>query len=142
MDKSEREAIRARCEAATPGPWKCERAIGASFIYGENGIVIDFDGNKDPDTIFIIHARQDIPALLDALDEAEADIKNRDEIIYEALKRAMERALERALRYSAIDLCCTCLYEKTCDQKQRKECGKAGLWEFDVVRFAREADNA
>lgn len=30
------EAIRARCEAATPGPWKCRIDVGSRFYVNEN----------------------------------------------------------------------------------------------------------
>jgi hypothetical protein len=48
------EAIRKRAEAATPGPW---------LLYGVGLSRADFD--------YIKHARQDIPALLSALEAAE-----------------------------------------------------------------------
>lgn len=96
------EAIKARCEAATPGPWEwmsppwttdprvLVRRIGdnveASFQVidadpsgGEYSLAIDPGG---PDAAFIAHARTDVPALVaeveqlrKALDEARRDAK-------------------------------------------------------------------
>ena len=76
MTKEEREKIRKRCEAATPGPWSPGLEEGVEspndmIIWGnEFGLHL-----KVNDTFFIAHARQDIPALLDALDKAEAAAK-------------------------------------------------------------------
>lgn len=93
MTKDERAEIRARCEAATKGPWirgfsdgsgvECDEDHGAyicpdlldhpvvsggSYEGIPKGVILS------DDVEFIIHAREDIPALLDALDEAEAEL--------------------------------------------------------------------
>jgi hypothetical protein len=72
------DAIRARVDAATPGPW---RTLGTGVAGGDHWYVCD-DGQslasiasndgenedqREPDAEFIAHAREDIPALLDAL---------------------------------------------------------------------------
>jgi len=212
MNKTERETIRARCGAAHRSPWQLSGFLTVTL---DNGYLI-CDAECDEDAEFITNARQDIPALLDALEAETARFEDmkakcdgwrlraqqekengdvwRDRARSLSAKKAKEafdsnqkarmelgrlclnedntfkdteeayaitgmlaanddlkadrdhwkvraEALERALRYSAIDLCCTCLHEKTCDQKQGKECRTAGLWEFDQARFTREADN-
>jgi BMFP domain-containing protein YqiC len=78
MDKKEIDAIRARCDAATPVPWKGSAAE------------------------FYEHARQDIPALLAALDEAEKGESDAVEVAYQTgqlsknlLKRATQAEAER-----------------------------------------------
>jgi len=88
MTREERDAIRARCEAATSGPWEYDGMHNEiQTPYSENGfwlicsevrthpsekILDEFGHTYNPDFEFIANARQDIPALLDALDEAEA----------------------------------------------------------------------
>lgn len=54
------EEIKARCEAATPGPWDI-------ILNGHNIKVERTPANID----FIAHAREDIPWLLDQLAEAQ-----------------------------------------------------------------------
>lgn len=57
-------AIRARADAATPGPWP------HSWDRPENAWA-----NLAADSAFIAHARTDILALLDALAESSAEVK-------------------------------------------------------------------
>ena len=66
-------AIRARCAAATPGPWRAyiegrDHTSGSSFIMTGEGEVrgddIELSGTTLADQDFIAHARQDIPRLL------------------------------------------------------------------------------
>lgn len=100
MNRKERETIQKRSEAATPGEWEYTAGESESFIsyFTEpgNGMVrempfitvgvekVEETGADEPfyyveiseeDAEFIAHARKDIPALLDALDEAEKEIK-------------------------------------------------------------------
>ena len=72
--------IRARAEAATPGPWRTEwsdRDAHYRIIFNEQGNwlaeVFEEEGDEgDPfDASFIAHARTDIPHLLAALEAAE-----------------------------------------------------------------------
>ena len=73
MTKQEIDAIRARCEAAAPGPWKHhygddyavvmfpgEGTSNASVRVAEDEWDDSFSGNAK----FIAHAREDIPRLL------------------------------------------------------------------------------
>ena len=74
----DREAVRRRAEAATPGPWKPWTTDDyPSVVYFENGAsfrvaVCSGWSNNAADAEFIAHARADVPALLDALEAAEA----------------------------------------------------------------------
>ena len=88
MTREERDAIRARCEAATEGPWKVgdgsretryqgwdrvfskDRCIASRAVYNYHN-PDSFDKQTQRDMCFIANARQDIPALLDDLDEVE-----------------------------------------------------------------------
>lgn len=64
--------IRARAEAATPGPWG---AVKWSALWEirtpavEPGVAFELD---HADAEFVSHARTDIPALLDYIEELEA----------------------------------------------------------------------
>jgi hypothetical protein len=63
-------AIRARCDAATPGPWEYKASTLHSpynFIIYSNHEMIG-EAAVVENTDFIAHARQDIPALLDEID--------------------------------------------------------------------------
>ena len=91
--------VRARCEAATPGPWEwagdgligtdprfsakpsvCENVLCAcdedsGGAYSGSVAVLDMD-NETNDRPFIAHARQDIPRLLAMLEDAHARIQD------------------------------------------------------------------
>jgi hypothetical protein len=69
----ELNAIRARCNAASPGPWVSyiegrDHTSGSSFIMtgkpGNRGPDIELSGATSADQDFIAHARQDVPKLL------------------------------------------------------------------------------
>jgi len=72
MDQTRLDAIRARCEAATPGPWNAidkgntvpsyairHFAVGEKCVNVASGI-----SPKTGDADFIAHARTDVPDLL------------------------------------------------------------------------------
>lgn len=78
-DELDREAIRARCEAASPGQWEAREYRVHAF--GSERIIaacwrpwgpVTGSGSIKADAVFIAHARTDVPALLDALAQAEA----------------------------------------------------------------------
>jgi hypothetical protein len=93
MSPEERAALRVLAEAATPGPWEVERywwKLGSSrgmpdswwlgieargAVCGTVAQALEDDEAK-ADAAFIAAARTAVPALLDALDEAE---RERDE---------------------------------------------------------------
>jgi hypothetical protein len=78
MTSEELEAIRARCDAATSGPWKSfvegrDHTSGDSFIMTPTGGTrgnggIELLGATVADQDFIANARQDIPRLLDEIE--------------------------------------------------------------------------
>lgn len=61
------EAIRARAEAATPGPWS---GIGAANIIPESGPPIGRI-TRAANQSFVAHSRTDVPKLIAALDAAQ-----------------------------------------------------------------------
>ena len=85
MTRPDLDAIRARCDAATPGPWKTEseqghgrgvRAIAsvawcpvACAVGKESQSIGQRDASRN--ARFIAHARTDIPALLAYVEELE-----------------------------------------------------------------------
>jgi len=78
MKRPDLEAIRKRCEAATPEPWaavRCGEDAPAGVVQrleeGDNDIFELVDG-EDADCEFAAHARQDIPEMLAYIAELEA----------------------------------------------------------------------
>jgi hypothetical protein len=68
MTREEHEAIKRRCEAATPGPWK-SIPFGGEDGYPDEHLVLFPDGEDasvlmEPEAEFIAHARTDVPALV------------------------------------------------------------------------------
>lgn len=123
------EEIRARCEAATPGPW----ALGEDADIKAEGTSIAGLLNTLNDAEFIAHAREDIPYLLDRL-EFMTEAYDRNAKVHEALTRdylavkserdrfkaraeAAERDIQQMLRSDeTCDLCvfCKCFYDEYC----------------------------
>lgn len=97
MTPEERQAARARCEAATPGPWeKYDQNDGMEMVFGALWCIANDaymnppdEDSDDPweavdimiatgieaDADFIAAARTDLPAALDALDAKDAEIE-------------------------------------------------------------------
>jgi hypothetical protein len=77
MTRAERDAAKARCEAAPRGPWTAE---GFSVFHGDDFTLLTavedgqgFDGNQAIAALrFIAAARTDLPAALAGLDRLEA----------------------------------------------------------------------
>jgi hypothetical protein len=73
------DAIRQRCDQATPGPWKSyvegrEHDSGSSFFM-TSGEDIELTRASVADQDFIAHPRQDIPQLLAEIQRLKAMIK-------------------------------------------------------------------
>ena len=77
LTDEELAAIKARCAAATPGPWKPyiegrDHVSGSSFIMTGEGVArgedIELTGATEADYDFIAHARQDMPRLLEEVE--------------------------------------------------------------------------
>lgn len=81
LTKAEIAEMRARCEAATPGPWTDVRpgrdaetgfskGVIVAAVAPRQGIYADPPGGSYPaaDQSFIAHARTDLPRLLDELE--------------------------------------------------------------------------
>jgi hypothetical protein len=77
MTDEEMTAIKVRCDAATPGPWRSyvegrDHSSGSDFIMtGEGdsrGKDIELSGATTADQDFIAHARQDLPRLVNEVE--------------------------------------------------------------------------
>lgn len=77
MTDEELQAIRARCEAASPAPWEQEEWSGRlRDAHGESLCAADPDGAdaglwRKEDARFVIHARIDVPTLLAEVDRLQ-----------------------------------------------------------------------
>lgn len=98
------EAIKARCEAATPGPWKCwhkDMDFGGSvkFTIGDAAVVReDNQRNIGPifvkeDADFIAASREDIPYLLALIESQVAEIAELQGQLGAATKEIEQRNL-------------------------------------------------
>ena len=81
------DAIRARCEAANPGPWTFDgfqvtTANAQCAVMAYEGPV-----ESDPDAEFCAAARSDVPVLLDYIRELEAAL----DLAIESLRRVVDR---------------------------------------------------
>jgi len=79
LTTDEIEAIKARYEQATAGPWKSfiekrDEFSGSDFIQTE-GEDIYLTGATDADHDFIAHARQDIPRLIAEIERLRGIIR-------------------------------------------------------------------
>ena len=98
MTKADLTAIRARANAATPGPWRytykdCQYHMSSCFIDREgdpDGVgIVTCDINQDNADLYattgdmelIAHARTDIPALCDALEQAMRALAVAEELL-------------------------------------------------------------
>lgn len=82
METTDRlKAIRARADAATPGPWDYDDSLKNSEIWAENEPVANSaywpstggEDAHDRNGLFIAAAREDIPFLLDALEAPQRE---------------------------------------------------------------------
>jgi hypothetical protein len=102
------EAARARCEAATDGPWDDQPGwTGAARVVlnGDGDMLWDAVGlMNDADGAFIAHARTDIPALLDEIERLRAESARRmvwlerEQNAHEQTRAALIDMTERAAR--------------------------------------------
>lgn len=61
------DAIRARADAATPGPWDEETVYALLKHFERNTYLGEYPFDRHVDAPFIAHSRTDIPALLDKI---------------------------------------------------------------------------
>ena len=70
------EAIKARAEAATPGPWVGEKAYGIEWVVSDltDRVLASCRDGWGTNAEFIAAAREDIPLLVEALEAAMSRI--------------------------------------------------------------------
>ena len=97
-------AIRARCEAATPGEWWAETAVVHAPSWLPNAqpgaachvAACRYGRNVLADAAFIAAARTDVPALLDALAQVEAEnARLREALVESAAQLLFERRVRK-----------------------------------------------
>ena len=152
--------MRARCEAATPGPWTINTQSWATPMimaldHSLFSVYEPLSGNKAQsmaDATFAAHARQDIPALLDALEvaerllsfEAKESIKYVDIRDQLAADRDRWKARAEALERAIIKEYFCCVICKHYSPNDMLNCAlgdgytycAGDLFEFDEARFA------
>lgn len=91
LTPEELDAIEARCEAATPGPWVLRVPDWgmAHAIYSRGDCIGDFRGHfgegEDLSNMkFAAHSREDIPRLVTALRAAYEEVEEFKDKLYEA----------------------------------------------------------
>jgi hypothetical protein len=151
------QEIQARCEAATPGPWK-RTGSKSQFvdskpneIYGTRSIVAEVWNGIDANADFITNAREDLPWLLAQLAAAQAERDDaqrnlREKVCIVERQRERIEELEKELttsqcgeRAAVRDLCeCCKKYAKmvmlptdclNCERRGLQEAGKGSRHE-------------
>jgi hypothetical protein len=78
MDKQRLDAIRARCEAATPGEWVVIHKGNALSVIAKSGAftlnICHYSHKDGADAEFIAHARTDVPDLLAEIERLTAEL--------------------------------------------------------------------
>lgn len=69
------EEIKARAEKATPGPWKYDKYSDNLVV--ENGYEAYLGELKGKDVEFLVHAREDVPALIAEVERLRAELDGR-----------------------------------------------------------------
>ena len=134
--KLDLEGIKARVEAATPGPWTNESGDDRSWFSGEwligdvrhsaLGFAQDCANGR-----FITHARQDIPALLTALARLQADVEAADAQAAAAITARFEAEARADAYREALDT----IAQWGCDLAEDYD----GTCGSKIVKFARAA---
>lgn len=103
MDAKQLAEIKAREQAATPGPWK----VGISaLITDANGHALFFGEDAKGNADFIAHARTDIPALISEVERLNVIAEQRYQLYDGALttiatlEKALGLACERIAEYA------------------------------------------
>jgi len=103
-------AIRERAHNATPGPWEADRPQ----VWGPNGESVAFVSSHDPGevsgqpaweahAVFIAHARDDVPALLDLVETLASRLNAVRELLDGPLGEDDECTISRDELRAALD---------------------------------------
>ncbi len=82
MTSKRLQDIKARCEAATEGPWTMDKEAGADIIGNTDIIILEICCGirthatlREYNSVFITHARQDLPYCLDEIERLQGFIE-------------------------------------------------------------------
>ena len=143
------EEIRARAEAATPGPWTHEE-YGFGITAKERKLYFTYgcDSQTFTDMDFVCHAREDIPALLAEVERLEQDLLELNEantVLHGAWESqyAELAATQKQLEAAVEDMTHTahnCVSKDECGvvKLDHSYCFKCVAWKW---RGAREAQH-
>lgn len=91
------DAIEARANAATPGPWRADESFSidgtAVFVCRTVPGVADY-WQGDRDSEFIAHAREDIPAMAAEIRRLRADVAQLAAVALDAERERLDRIAE------------------------------------------------
>lgn len=118
MTETELDAIRARCNTATPGPWEVINGSEFIIVDSDGTVACTYKGGQSDNGKFIAAARQDIPALLEHIDRLT---RERDAAIKDARDNAHNPCIICA-RYQANRYC------DLRDDPNGENCG--GFWRW------------
>ena len=134
MSELDLDAIRARCDAATRGPWTYDEAgyVDVGLPRSRSiAIGIEIDATAKSDGDFIAHARTDIPALLAHIEE----LAERALTAEERLEQMTRERDEARAQLAALDTGSPCDGHRHCCADRRR------LAE-ELLRVRAERDNA
>ncbi len=124
MTNDQLQQIKARCDAATRGPWKYHTDIGKKYYihsptYGVRDFCCLTSGfEREADAVFVTEARQDIPDLLQEVERLRAEVERfrakRNETI-DAIENLMESC-------RACDMCALNESDDTCSDNGEGYC--------------------
>jgi hypothetical protein len=80
------DAIEARHKAATPGPW---REMWSGYVVDPDNAIL-FETRSEADTDFVIHAREDVPALAAEVRLLQYEKEQLKEIVHDLALRSAE----------------------------------------------------
>ena len=108
-------AARERAEKATPGPWVVGAIGGQAYgLTDQRGFELRDDGLQEANRDFIAHARTDIPALCDAVEELEREAAEKPVDGWRKLRAADTRIAELEAENERLEQS-ECLAGDSCD---------------------------
>ena len=97
MSKLDLEAIKTRCEAATPGPWypstNFYSSVPTTIVYkdlNQRRQTLAYGFLSGADQKFIAHARADVPALVTEVEKLYAALMKESDKVLELLRRIID----------------------------------------------------
>lgn len=151
MSDERLEQIKARAEAATPGPWDCygdgeyEVFDAGEYRDGDPGEVVAPVVTKLNNAEFIAHARMDIPALLNEIDRLHDEVRGQRAVakmnarVAEDAHRRKDKMRDRLNKSRVVT---DEMVERAAEAMYRQECDfgwDEDAWEDEKDEFREEA---